>query len=210
VLTLLHDPKRLEREYNRRLHKEKKEDPARLEGERKNLQNKITRMIDSYADGLISKDEFEPRVKRHKAQLAQIDEQCRKLKEQENSVRQLQLLIVRLDEFVAKVKGGLDKLDWNSKRQLIRSLVKTIEIDHDAVNVVFRVGSVPFDLAPKGGQSLQHCNKRGAAALRCSFIFVRDLPIFQHARAYPLLDETHNALVRDSVLDELDQPFVTN
>lgn len=160
VSELLHDPQRLEKEHNRRLKKNRNEDPARLDSEKKKLQGKITRMIDSYADGLISKEEFEPRVKRTKEQLAAVEAQSKKQKEEENSSRQLQLLIVRLDDFAAKVKGKLDKLDWNSKRQIIRSLVKRVEIDEDQVNVVFRVGSLPFELAPTGGRSLQHCNKR--------------------------------------------------
>lgn len=165
VSELLHDPQRLEREFNRRLKKGQKQDPERLEAERKNLQRKINRMIDSYAEGVITKEEFEPRVKRSKAQLATLDEQCKAISEQENSSRQLQLLIVRLDEFAAKVRGKLDKLDWETKRQIIRSLVKAVEIDQDQVNVVFRVGALPFEVAPTGGRSLQHCNKRDPAAL---------------------------------------------
>jgi site-specific DNA recombinase len=122
-------------------------------------------MIDSYAEGLISKEEFEPRVKRSKAQLATLNEQCKLLNEQENNSRQLQLLIVRLDEFAAKLKGKIDKLDWETKRQIIRSLVKSVEIDQEQVNVVFRIGALPFDLAPAGGGSLQHCNKRDYSSL---------------------------------------------
>ena len=127
-------------------------------------------MIDSYADGLISKEEFEPRVKRNKAQLAKLNEQCKILAEQENNSGQLQLLIVRLDEFAAKLKGKIDKLDWETKRQIIRSLVKSVEVDLERVNVVFRVGALPFELAPAGGQSLQHCNKRDYTALRRTFL----------------------------------------
>jgi site-specific DNA recombinase len=170
VSELLHDPQRLEKEFNRRLKKNQKEDPDRLEAERKKLQNKITRMIDSYADGLLTKEEFEPRVKRTKALLAIIDEQSKKLREEDSNSRQLQLLIVRLGEFAAKVKGKLDKLDWDTKRQIIRSLVKRVEIDQEQVNVVFRVGPLPFDLAPSRGESLQHCNRRDYASLWCAFI----------------------------------------
>jgi site-specific DNA recombinase len=165
VSELLHDPQRLEREFNRRLNKGPKADPERLEAERKNLQNKISRMIDSYAEGVITKEEFEPRVQRSKVQLATLDEQRKAIRDQENSSHQLQLLIVRLDEFASKVRGKLDKLDWDTKRQIIRSLVKCVEVDQEQVNVVFRVGPLPFDLAPKGGRSLQHCNKRDYTAL---------------------------------------------
>jgi len=182
VSELLHDPHRLDREYSRRLCKNKKSEPKKLESERKSLQNKITRMIDSYSDGLISKDEFEPRIKRTKAQLAKIEEQYKKLKDEENNSRQLQLLIVRLDEFAARVTGKLHKLDWDTKRQIIRSLVKRVEIDQEQINVIFRVGALPFDLAPAGGGSLQHCNKREWTPLRLSFYGRLHKPIFQHSR----------------------------
>ncbi len=170
VTELLHDPSRLEKEFNRRLKRNKKEEPERLEAERKNLQNKISRMIDSYADGLITKEEFEPRVKRIKAQLAKVEDQCKKLREEENNSRQLKLLIVNIDEFAAKVKGNLQKLDWETKRQIIRALVKRVEIDQEQVNVVFRVGALPFDLAPSRGESLQHCNRRDHRTLWCPLL----------------------------------------
>lgn len=164
VTELLHDPSRLEKEFDRRLKRSKKEEPERLEAERKTLQNKIGRMIDSYADGIITKAEFEPRVKRSKAQLAKVEAQVKRIEEEKNHSRQLQLLIVRLDEFAAKIRGKLEKLDWETKRQIIRSLVKRVEMEQEQVNVVFRVGTFPFELAPSRGQSLQRCNRRALTA----------------------------------------------
>jgi site-specific DNA recombinase len=83
--------------------------------------------------------------------------------------KNIQLLIVRVDEFAAKVKGKLHKLDWDTKRQIIRALVKRVEIAQEQVHVVFRVGALPFELAPTGAQSLQHCNKRVHTTLwRCA------------------------------------------
>ena len=35
-----------------------------------------------------------------------------------------------------------------------------------------------------------------------------NLPVLKHARVQPLLDVAHDALVRDPVLDEFNQPFV--
>lgn len=160
VVDLLQNPARLRSEYERRLKSKSKDDPAKLEQERKSVQNKIARMIDSYADGLINKAEFEPRVKRAKNQLKVIEEQERKLAEHNQNSQQLQLLIVRIDEFAAKLKGKLEDIDWETKREIIRSVIRRIEIDQDEVNVVFRVTSFPFELAPSGAKGLQHCRKR--------------------------------------------------
>jgi site-specific DNA recombinase len=67
------------------------------------------------------------------------------------------LIIGRLEEFAAKVSAGLEGLDWAGRRELIRTLVKRVEIDQERVNVVFRVedtmggaGNRPF---------LHHCRR---------------------------------------------------
>jgi len=51
----------------------------------------------------------------------------------------LTLLVGRLDEFVERVHGGLDELDWSGTREIIRAMVRRVEIDGDHVNIVFRV-----------------------------------------------------------------------
>ena len=73
-----------------------------------------------------------------------------------------------MDEFAAKLKGRLEAIDWETKRQIIRSLVRRVEIGQDEVNVVFRITSLPFELAPIGGESLQHCKKRDYSPLWCT------------------------------------------
>jgi site-specific DNA recombinase len=160
VIDLLQNPARLQSEYERRLKRKSSQDPAQYDAERKTVQNKIARMIDSYADGLITKSEFEPRVKSAKNQLKKIDEKIRQLEDDVQNSQQLQLIIVRIEEFAARLKGKLDKIDWESKRQIVRSVVRRIEIDQEEVNVVFRVNSFPFDLAPSGAQGSQLCRKR--------------------------------------------------
>jgi WD40 repeat protein len=52
-----------------------------------------------------------------------------------------------------------------TKRELIRTLVKQVEIGKEEVNVVFRVTPDPFDSSPNRG-SLQHCWWGGLATLR--------------------------------------------
>jgi site-specific DNA recombinase len=50
-------------------------------------------------------------------------------------------------------------LDWPLQRDLIRLLVKRVEVDHDEINVVFRVPPPPGFLppGPEGDRSLQDC-----------------------------------------------------
>jgi len=46
---------------------------------------------------------------------------------------------------------GLAAADWATRRELIRTLVKRVEVDHDAVKVVFRVESTPRLSPPESG-----------------------------------------------------------
>jgi hypothetical protein len=50
--------------------------------------------------------------------------------------------------------------------------------------------------------------RRSTTTLRRPFLHTYSLPILQHARVEPFLDQPHNAPICDAVLDELDQPFV--
>ena len=159
VTDLLRNPQRLQTEFARRAGK-KKVDVAALETQRKNIQSKVARIIDSYADGLIGKQDFEPRIKRAKEQLKKIDEQLRFVEQEAVDEAQLKLITVRIDDFAAKIGGRLEKIDWDTKRQIIRALVRKVEISHDEVNVVFRVASLPFDLALSEGDNVLNCSSR--------------------------------------------------
>src|SRR5215471_16854140 len=52
--------------------------------------------------------------------------------------------------------------------------------------------------------------RRCTATLGRSFFYPYSLPFLQHAGVQPFLYEPHSASVRDSMLDELHQPFVGN
>ena len=58
-------------------------------------------------------------------------------------IAELQLIIGRLEDFAAKVHDGLEEADWASKRDLIRALVKRVEVAPNEVNIVFRIDPYP-------------------------------------------------------------------
>src|SRR5437763_17163240 len=77
----------------------------------------------------------------------------------------------RLDEFASRVKSGLHQADWSTRREIIRALVKRVEIDQEQVRVVFRVNPPPHTPQPPSetdAQNLQHCRRREWASLRSS------------------------------------------
>lgn len=44
-----------------------------------------------------------------------------------------------MKEFFIKVEGNLDKANWETKRSIIKALIKRVEITSESVNVIFRV-----------------------------------------------------------------------
>ena len=133
------------------------------------LRQGIARLIDSYAEGLIDKEEFEPRIARMRERLKQIEEQDQPIQDEASLERELTLILGRLDEFASRIKHGLHEADWSTRREIIRALVKRVEIGQEQVQVVFHVNppppSTPQAPSEKDAQSLQHCRRRGVAVV---------------------------------------------
>jgi site-specific DNA recombinase len=115
------------------------------------LQQGIGRLIDSYAGGLISKEEFEPRIGRMRERLARLEAAAAELADQERVQSDLRLIEGQLKEFNSRVRTGLEEAGWDVKRDIIRALVKQVEVAREQVNVVFRVDPRPFDSRPERG-----------------------------------------------------------
>jgi DDE superfamily endonuclease len=63
---------------------------------------------------------------------------------------------------VADVLGchRLDHADWNTRREIIVSLVKSIKIETEQVRITYRINPRPFDGGPARGHFRQHCDRR--------------------------------------------------
>jgi len=161
----------LEQEYRRRLLQEEQtpDELSHLEARMSRLRQGIARLIESYAEGLIDKDEFEPRMARMRERLKQIDEQAQQVKDEAGLERELVLLLGRLDEFASRIKQGVHEADWSTRREIIRALVKRVDIDQEQVRVIFRVNppsQAPQLSAEKDSQSLPHCGGRDISLAR--------------------------------------------
>jgi site-specific DNA recombinase len=178
VCDLLQDRQRLLQEYERRLNTPKKEDENLivLQAQQGKIQQGIARLIDSYTEGFVQKSEFEPRITRLRLRLVELEKQSQQIQDQRNLQAELQTAISRLEDFGEKVKDNLAEAGWQMQRELIRMLVKRVEIGKEEVKVVFRI---PPDLneSDPGEKSLQHCWKRKYPSLRRSAIGMVILPV---------------------------------
>ena len=165
VCKLLEDPSRLEQEYRQRLlAKESSTELTGLEASLGRLRQGIARLIDSYAEGMIDKAEFEPRITRMRERITQLEEQVRQIQDEAGMEHELRLILARLETFASKVKEGLAEADWLTRRELIRTLVKRVEVNQEHVNVIFRIG--PTTPSDHHTQSLQHCRGRAESSPR--------------------------------------------
>ncbi len=82
------------------------------------------------------------------ADLPKTDFYQQKLMTRANEQKELQSVINHLDEFANQLADGIEKLSWSDKREVIRALVKRVEVGKDEVRVVYKIGPLPFVLVP--------------------------------------------------------------
>jgi site-specific DNA recombinase len=173
VRALLEDPHRVADEYRRRIAQARdgtatSDEIIRLERQMTSLQRGIARLIDSYTEGILDKTEFEPRIAGLKQRVSQLHERHQTALEAVESERDLALVVSRLEDFAAKVTTGLDNLDRFGMRDIIRTVVRRIEIADSRIEVIFRVPSPdgpPGPQSPTKTASWQHCTDVGRAVL---------------------------------------------
>lgn len=162
VCSLLKDHGRLRREFERRLAKPAKDvaESGRPERSIPQLKQRIARLIDAYEEGSLTKEEFEPRIRRAKDRLAREQAALTSQTEKEAEQEELRLLIGEFEAFASRISEGLDRADFATRRKLLRLLVKQIEVDRDEVRIVYKVEPPPFVRGPVSrGRFLQHCLK---------------------------------------------------
>ena len=146
VERLLHDPARISTEYERRLDEARRRgtdgpDLAAAETQLAKLRRGMGRLIDGYAEGLIERTEFEPRITGFRQRIAGWEAQLKVMRDEAALQSTLSLVIGRLEDFAKRVHDRMSEVDWLMQRELIRTLVKRVEINQDDINVVFRIDS---------------------------------------------------------------------
>jgi site-specific DNA recombinase len=163
VRRLLSEPERIRAEYERRRRGRETGPGREVEHLRKmiaNVKRLISRLIDAYGEGLLEKSEFEPRISAARQRLAKLEEECQQRMGEATQEAELRLVIGQLEEFARCVSQELRGPDWTTRREIIRALVKQVEVDEEEVRIVYRVSPSPFERRPQQGP-LQHCWRRG-------------------------------------------------
>lgn len=145
VCRLLDDPAWVIAEYQWRLDAVQaaphRLDLDALDRQLAKAQRAIDRLIGSYTEGLIEKPEFEPRLAELRRRTARREAEAKAQQEADDQIHSLHLVIGKLDLFAAVVHDRLAGADWATRRDIICTLVKRIEVADNVVRVICRVGS---------------------------------------------------------------------
>ncbi|WP_203368856.1 recombinase family protein [Cysteiniphilum marinum] len=159
VKKLLKDPRRLYQEYQQRLNDSNKAPIngtySSLKKQECKLEKSISLLIDSYTQEYILKDEFEPRIKLMRQKLLHVQQLLNQIIEKQNLEKDMELIISTLEDFSCNIRYSLDNLSWFDKRDILRKIVKRVEISEDTINVVYRVANLQDD-----NKNTQHCCNR--------------------------------------------------
>lgn len=149
VCALLKEPERIRQEYERRRAPDESNGTARgvadLSRVIQHVRRSISRLIDAYEAGLLEREEFEPRIRAARDRLAKLQEDARSLEAEQTQHAQLRLVIGDWEAFADRIRDGLENLDWTARREIIRTVVKRVELDSDQVHVVYRVSPSPSE-----------------------------------------------------------------
>ena len=165
---LLRDPARLELELNRRQNESLSPESKCVELDQRihGINDRMSRLIDAYESGLLTKPEFasriEPLREEHDRELATL----RSLRGQIADAHDPAAASELLRQFTESVGSKLSTASQPLKRQILQLLIRRIEIHRDEVRVVYKVPQNPFHQGPDNRGFLPHRLLCAATAAR--------------------------------------------
>ena len=175
VQTLLRNPNLLKQEYERRLQTPHEDNSRRqsIERQKQSAEQAVSRLIDAYADSVLSKAEFEPRLAKARERVERLRQELGQLAERDTEQEQLRQALACLDEFSAHMGAGIEQADWTTRREILRTLVERVRIESDQVRIVYRISFPLFARNASKERILHFCWRSDHSSLRCAFLGVR-------------------------------------
>ena len=168
VCKLLQDPKRLMAELRRRQSEsgEGESELQNLQRRTNQVRQRLDRLIDAYESGLLEKSEFENRIvplrEEHDRELAALNSLRGKLNESDDMESAEQVL----EQLSDGVRESLTTASAELKRDIVKLLIRRIEIHAKEIRLVYKVPQNPFERGPENRGFLPHCLERAATASR--------------------------------------------
>ena len=167
VRELLRNPGLLRKEYERRLSSSCEPSSVRtsLVKQVEQSRKSVNRLIDAYSDGVIRRDEFDSRITLARRQLAEREERFRQSQADDAQREALTQNLRCLDSFASQIAGGLDKADWNTRREILRTAIDCVQVEPDQIRITYRINFPLFLNQKDNGKSLLFRWRREFAAI---------------------------------------------
>ena len=162
VCELLRNPNLLREEYERRLNSSDEPSCQRksLTKQVEQSRRTVNRLIDAYSDGVISRDEFDPRIERARTQLTQREEALAQSRANDAEREVLKDSLQCLETFASQIEDGLADADWNTRREILRTAIDHVQVDRDQIRITYRI-NFPLFLNHKENSKSMHFRWRG-------------------------------------------------
>ena len=137
---LLRHPKLLRKEYERRLSApESSSSEQSLTKQIAGAKRSVNRLIDAYTDGVLTREEFDPRIERARKRLDDFESQLSDMQTESREQAMLREALACLDDFSKTVSTNLDDADWTAKREILRTLIDRVVIEPEQIRIVYRI-----------------------------------------------------------------------
>jgi site-specific DNA recombinase len=162
VCKLLQDPKRLRTELERRQNQNVSSESNLKELVRRvsQVRSRIDRLIDAYESGLLEKAEFENRIVTLRSEYDRESFALSSLRGTLNESDDTATAEAVLEQLREQVGEGLETASEELKRDVIKLLVRRVEIHREEIRLVYKVPQNPFDRGPAIRGFLPHCLER--------------------------------------------------
>ena len=155
---LLRNPKLLRTEYERRLSApETTGTEQSLAKQIAKAQCTVTRLIDAYADGVVKRDEFEPRVAGARTRLSKLQAQLAAVQAETREQATLREALTCLDTFTDIIGNNLDSADWATRREILRTLIARVVVEREQIRIVYRINFPLFAKRASREKVLHFC-----------------------------------------------------
>jgi site-specific DNA recombinase len=155
---LLRHPTLLRKEYERRLAA-----PGSSDGDQSltkqigHAQRTVNRLIDVYADGVVGREEFEPRLERARKRLSDLQTKLDAIQSQTREQAVLREALACLDSFSETMTNNLDQADWYTRREILRTLIERVVIEPHQLRIIYRINFPLFARKASKEKVLHFC-----------------------------------------------------
>jgi site-specific DNA recombinase len=158
---LLRHPTLLRKEYERRLAApESSVHEQSLQKQISHAQRTVNRLIDAYADGVVDRREFDPRVRRARKRLSDLQTKRETMQSRTREQVVLREALACLDNFSETIANNLHQADWSTRREILRTLIERVVIESQQIRIVYRINFPLFAKTASKGKVLHFCWRR--------------------------------------------------